>query len=137
MLTVGQLAKTCDVRTDTVRDYERIGMIGEASRTDAGYRKFDESATERIRFIKNAQALGFSLEEIRRLLDLRSDGAGDCSGVRALAEAKISDLERQIGQMRLLKRELEKLVDDCPGDGVPLESCTILASLISSQKPKK
>ena len=74
LLTVGQLARASDVRADTVRYYERIGMIGEAERTDAGYRKFDDSAAERIRFIKNAQSLGFTLEEIN--LGVRSKVKG-------------------------------------------------------------
>ena len=131
MLTVGQLAKACDVRTDTVRYYERIGMIGKASRTEAGYRKFDNRAAERIRFIKNAQALGFSLDEIRRLIELADAQTSDCSEVRRFAKTKIKDLEKQIREMRALKRELAKLVENCSGEGVPLEECNILAKLTS------
>jgi len=72
LLTVSQLAKATEVGADTVRYYERIGIIGEAERTGAGYRKFDEQAADRIRFIKNAQEMGFSLDEIKELMQLLS-----------------------------------------------------------------
>ena len=132
LVTVGQLAKACDVRADTVRYYEKIGMIDEASRTGSGYRKFDEDAAERIRFIKNAQALGFTLEEIRRLIDLAGSCADDCTGIRQFAESKVAELESQIRKMQKLKRELTKLVEECAGEGVGLDDCKILAR-ISSQ----
>lgn len=135
MLTVGQLAKACDVRADTVRYYERIGMIDEASRTEAGYRKFADSATERVRFIKNAQTLGFSLDEIKKLIELADSNSSDCSEVRQFAEAKIGELDKQIRQMRAFKRELAKLVENCAGKGVPLEGCKILAKLNSKLEP--
>ena len=131
MFTVGQLAKACDVRTDTVRYYERIGMIGEATRTEAGDRKFGETAAEQIRFIKNAKALGFSLEEIKQLLELANRGASDCAEIREFAEAKIKTLEKKIRQMHIIKRELEQLVAECPGEGIPIEFCNILAKMNS------
>lgn len=131
LLTVGQLAKACEVRADTVRYYERIGMIGEAKRTDAGYRKFDEKAAERIRFIRNAQGLGFSLDEIKELLTLANDESSDCSAIREFAEDKVALLEKQIRQMRAFKRELQHLADSCPEDGTPMDSCKILARMNS------
>jgi len=131
LLTVSQLAKATDVGADTVRYYERIGMIEEAERTDSGYRKFNGEAQERVRFIKNAQALGFSLDEIKRLIALSEESSADCSEIKAFAEEKVQDLDRQIRQMRAMKRELEKLATDCPGDGVPMESCNILARMNS------
>jgi DNA-binding transcriptional MerR regulator len=132
LLTVSQLAKATEVRADTVRYYERIGMIGEVERTGAGYRKFDERAAERVRFIKNAQGMGFSLDEIKQLLELASDeGAADCSAVRDFARQKAADLEKQIRQMRAFKRELETLAAACPDGGRPLESCKVLARMNS------
>ena len=118
-----------------MRYYERIGMIGEASRTDSGYRKFDEETADRIRFIKNAQSLGFTLDEIRQLIELADSGRPDCSGVREFAEAKIEELDEQIRQMRALKRELAKLAASCPGEGVPLSGCNILARMNSKLEP--
>lgn len=131
MLTVGQLAKVCDVGADTVRYYERIGLIDAAHRTDAGYRQFPRAVAERIRFIKNAQALGFELQEIKRLLTL-SGGDSDCSDIRQLAEDKILTLEEQLCHIHSLKRELQTLVRDCSGEGVPLKDCNILAKLNST-----
>ena len=138
LLTVSQLAKATEVRADTVRYYERIGMIGEAERTGAGYRKFDEQAAERVRFIKNAQGMGFTLDEIKQLLELASDeGASDCSAVRDFAREKAADLEKQIRQMRAFKRELEALADSCPGEGQDLGSCKILARMNSKLSSKR
>jgi DNA-binding transcriptional MerR regulator len=134
MLTVGQLAKASEVGADTVRYYERIGMIGEANRTDAGYRKFDQGAAKRIRFIKNAQSMGFSLDEIKDLLKLAEDEGANCSGICEFAREKIGDLDKQIRQMRAFKRELEELVTACSGDGRPIGSCKILARMNSTLK---
>lgn len=134
MLTVGQLAKACEVRVDTVRYYERIGMIGEADRTDAGYRKFNEEAAERIHFIKSAQGMGFTLDEIKELLNLAEDDGANCSDICKFAREKIGDLEKQIRQMRAFKRELEDLVTACSGDGRPIKSCKILARMNSKLK---
>ena len=135
MLTVGQLAKACDVRADTVRYYERIGMIDEACRSDSGYRKFADETANRIRFIKNAQSLGFTLDEIRRLIELADLESSDCSEVRQFAETKITAIEEQIRQLRALKQELKKLVTSCPGEGVPIDGCNILARMTSNLEP--
>lgn len=138
LLTVSQLAKATEVRADTVRYYERIGMIDEAERTGAGYRKFNEQAAERVRFIKNAQGMGFTLDEIKRLLELASDeNSADCSGIRDFAREKVADLEKQMRQMRAFKRELEALADACPGDGQPLGACKILARMNSKLSSKR
>ena len=138
LLTVSQLAKATDVGADTVRYYERIGMIGEAERTGAGYRKFDEQAVERVRFIKNAQGMGFTLDEIKQLLELASDERSqDCSAICDFARRKVADLESQIRQMRAFKRELETLADSCSGVGQPLESCKILARMNSKLSSKR
>lgn len=137
LLTVSQLAKATDVRADTVRYYERIGMIGETERTGAGYRKFDEQAAERVRFIKNAQGMGFTLDEIKQLLELASDERSeDCSAIRDFARQKVADLESQIRQMRAFKSELETLADSCSDEGQPLESCKILARMNSKLSSK-
>jgi DNA-binding transcriptional MerR regulator len=132
LLTVSQLAKATEVRADTVRYYERIGMICEAGRTDSGYRKFDEQAAERIRFIKNAQEMGFSLDEIKELMRLASNDASDCSAISEFARLKVAELEDRMRKMRRFKRELEELVDACSG-GSPLGSCKILAKLNSTE----
>ena len=137
LLTVSQLAKATDVRADTVRYYERIGMIGEAERTGAGYRKFDEQSVERVRFIKNAQAMGFTLEDIKQLLQLASgERSADCSAISDFARQKVADLEDQIRQMRAFKRELESLADSCASGG-QLDSCKILARMNSKLSSKR
>lgn len=130
LLTVSQLARATEVGADTVRYYERIGIIGEASRTDSGYRKFDGQAADRIRFIKNAQEMGFSLDEIKELMRLADDDAADCSAVSEFARRKADELEDRIRKMRRFKRELDELVDACSGSN-PLGSCKILARINS------
>ena len=132
LLTVSQLAKATEVGADTVRYYERIGIIGEAERTGAGYRKFDEQAADRIRFIKNAQEMGFSLDEIKELMQLANGGASDCSAISEFARSKVTELDERMRKMRRFKKELEELVDAC-ADGNPLGSCKILAKLNSAE----
>ena len=137
LLTVSQLAKATDVRADTVRYYERIGMIGEAERTGAGYRKFDEQSVERVRFIKNAQTMGFTLEDIKQLLELASgEQSEDCSAICDFARQKVADLDDHIRQMRAFKRELTSLADSCASEG-PLDSCKILARMNSKLSSKR
>ncbi len=86
-LLIGQVAKLAGVKSDTVRFYERTGLLPRPTRTAAGYRVYDEAATRQLRFVKKAQALGFSLDEIRRILNLRGGGRKTCDRVLAIAEA--------------------------------------------------
>jgi len=127
-LTIGQLAKHAGVGVPTVRFYERKGLLPEPARRASGYREYDFEAGRRIRFIRQAQELGFSLQEVSELLDLRMDQAGTCADVRAKAAQKITSIDAKLGSLRRMRRTLTQLVDSCPGDA-PLDRCPILEAL--------
>jgi MerR family transcriptional regulator, copper efflux regulator len=127
-LTIGRLAKLGGVNVETVRYYERKGLLTTPPRTPAGYRVFPNDAARRLQFIKRAKQLGFSLNEIRELLSLRRKPGTNQSHIRARAKAKIADIELKIHGLKAMKGALTKLAGRCKGCG-PLPDCPILESL--------
>ncbi len=127
-LTIGELAKHGRVNLETIRYYERIGLIVDPPRTNAGYRIFSPEAVRRVRFIKRAQELGFSLKEIKELLDLRISTDSTCADVQIRAQAKLSDINEKIRTLQAMKKTLEQLNAACSGKGAVSE-CVILESL--------
>src|SRR5216683_1860364 len=109
-LTIGELAKRAHVNRETVRYYERRRLLPRPSRSISGYRVFNEDAVRRLRFIRHAQELGFSLNEIRELLALRVKSVDTCDRVRERAEAKIVDIEKKIGALQHMNEALSELV---------------------------
>ncbi len=130
-LTIGALARRAGVGVETVRFYEREGLLARPIRPGRGYRKYPESAIERIHFIRHAQSLGFSLEDIAGLLALRLTAGASCAAVRGRAAAKLADVEARIAKLEEIRCALEKLVAACPGRGA-LATCTILEALEAS-----
>src|SRR2546426_3972079 len=114
-LRTAELARRGGVNLETIRYYERKGLLPKPPRTPAGYRTFDAEAVRRLRFIKQAQALGFSLKEIRGLLALRLDPRASCADVRRRAEAKMADIEDKLRALRAMKRALVRLTAACAG----------------------
>jgi len=112
-LLIGQVASAAGVGVETLRYYERRGIIAEPARTASGYRCYPPEVVRVVRFIKRAQALGFSLAEIEVLLDLRDDRSASCTEVKALAEAKIDDLDGRVRDLTALRAALEALVRSC------------------------
>src|SRR5258708_35641981 len=106
-LQIGQLAKLAGVRADTVRFYERDGLLARPERSPAGYRIYDEAAVKRLRFIKQAQALGFSLDEIRRILSLRGRGKETCRCVIAMAQATLVETEQKLEELQKFRDALK------------------------------
>ena len=127
-LTIGQVAAQCGVGVETVRFYEREGLIAQPSRPESGFREYPPDAVGRIRFIQRSKALGFSLMEIGDLLSLRVDQATTCPEVRKRAEAKIGDIEKKIESLLGMKRALEKLTAACR-KREPTGECPILEAL--------
>ena len=127
-LTTGTLARRGRVNLETVRYYERQGLLPRPPRLPSGYRVFPEDAVRRIHFIKRAQQLGFSLQEIKDLLGLRVNPRTTCADVRRRAEAKIGDIDEKVRALEAMKKALEKLVAACAGRG-PAGECPILESL--------
>jgi MerR family mercuric resistance operon transcriptional regulator len=131
-LTIGQLAKRAEVNIQTVRYYERRGLMPEPPRRESGYRQYPHDAVVRIQFIKHAKELGFSLKEISELLSLRVDPYTSCGDVKRRAEAKIAEIEDKIRALRRMKKALSRLAATCRGDG-PTSECPILEALASEK----
>lgn len=129
VLTRGQVARRSGVGAETVRFYERRGLIEKPPRTASGYRQFPQEVVPRIRFIKRAQQLGFSLREIKELLALRVDSRTTCAEVRQRTQTKIADIEERIRELQRMKRALVRLVAACQRGGGPVSQCPILESL--------
>ena len=121
-LTIGKLAKQTEVTIETIRHYQRIGLLAEPAKPADGYRVYSTDAIARIRFIKRAQQAGFTLKEIATLLSL--DGA-HCADVRQLAEQKCRQIDQQIRDLTALRQVLESLVNDCQ-QTAPAAHCAIL-----------
>jgi MerR family copper efflux transcriptional regulator len=127
-LTIGQVARSAGVGVETVRFYERRGLLREPPRRPSGYRSYPKEAIDGLRFIRKAKDLGFSLNEIRDLLALRLRPGTSCSEVKRAASAKVIDVEDKIRGLKKIRRVLLTLVDACPETG-PLTACPILNAL--------
>ena len=127
-MTIGKIAKEARVSRDTVRYYERLGLIKPLARTHSNYRLYTEEEIERLKFIKRAQELGFSLGEIKKLLLLQDDPNTTKAEIKAFTEAKIRDIKRKIQELTRMLHALEELAQQCDGHG-PLEECPILEAL--------
>ena len=127
-LTIGRLAKEAGVNLETVRFYERRGLLPRPPRSASGYRLFPVEAARRLRFIRRAQELGFSLKEVGELLSLRVSRRTTSAAIRARAEAKVADIQEKIRSLESMKKTLQKLTKVCDGCA-PLAECPILDSL--------
>lgn len=123
---IGQLARQNGVPIDTVRHYERIGLLKPAVRLASGYRRYGEAEQKRLRFIRRAKALGFTLDEIEGLLSLSA--SRNVSKVRQAASERLADIERRIGELARVRDSLRQLIAACPGHG-RAEECPILNAL--------
>ena len=128
LMTRGELAKHGRVNRETIRFYERSGLLPLPARSNSGYRLFAPAAVQRIRFIKRAQAVGFSLEEIHVLLDLKFAPEATCGDVREMVDDKISDIDQKIAVLQAMRDELSALFVECPGGDRPTDECPILES---------
>jgi len=128
-LTIGKLAAAAGVGIDTVRFYERAGLLKKPARTPSGYRKYTASDAARLRFVRRAKALGFSLDEISELLRL-NDGGGRRKAVRALAERRLTEIEQRLAELERMRTSLRHLVRDCHGDG-SLKGCPIIEAVLA------
>lgn len=127
-LKIGEAARRGGVNLQTIRYYEREGLLPQAPRLASGYRTFGDETVRRVRFIKRAQELGFTLTEIRELLSLRVDAKRDRAEVRALAREKIREMEEKIRTLEAMREALQHLVKKCSGHG-PASECPILEAL--------
>ena len=133
-LTIGKVADLAGVNTETLRYYERQGIVPKPSRTQANYRVYSGDTVRRVRFVKRAQELGFSLAEIAELLSLRARRDAPCGAVRERAVAKIASIDEKIVALQAMRAALTKLVGECASSGGPLSECPILEALDSNGK---
>jgi len=128
-MTIGKVAKKSGVGVETVRFYEKKNLISQPPRPlFGGFRIYPAETVERIRFIRQAQDLGFSLREIKELLSLRLDPEADCTDVRERAQDKLKEITRKIIAMEGIQSALEKLIEACPGEG-ELQVCSIIDAI--------
>jgi Hg(II)-responsive transcriptional regulator len=129
-LTSGQLAKAANVNTETLRYYERRGLMPEPPRRESGYRTYPQESVDRLNFIKGAQELGFSLEEIKELLALRVDETASSGEVRRRAQTKVAQIDAKIRKLQEMRDALDHLIEQCSGEG-PTSECPILDAMES------
>src|SRR6266542_3955235 len=127
-LSIGQVARQAGVGVETIRFYEREGLLEEPPRRASGYRQYSEQVVKRIHFIKRAQHLGFSLKEITELLLLRVDEHTSCEEVKQHTEAKIAEVERKLVELQRMRQALLQVAALCTGQG-PASACPMLDAL--------
>ncbi len=126
-LTIGMLGRATDTKVETIRYYERIGLLPSPGRSGGNYRSYGEAELGRLSFIRRARQLGFSLDQVRALLELSDDPRRDCATVDALARGHLAEVERKIADLAALQRELAAMIDSCHGGTVG--SCRIIEAL--------
>ena len=129
-MRIGELAKTCGVSVDTVRYYEKQGLMSSVHRSESGYRSYGHDAVDRLSFIHRAKNLGFTLNEIKELLTVSvSPEDYACSEVKQFTEEKLQQLEEKIRELQRIKYALQTLSDKCCGGDEPATQCSILDAL--------
>ena len=125
--TIGELGKATGTKVETIRYYERIGLLSKPERTSGNYRSYGKAELGRLSFIRRARDLGFPLDQVRALLSLSDDRTHDCATVDALARDHLIEVSRKIADLTALQRELTALLDSCKGGTV--EECRIIETL--------
>lgn len=128
-LTVGQLAKKAEINLETIRYYEKINLMPNPKRKESRYRIYDLNDLKRILFIKRAKELGFTLKEIKELLEMKIESKSTCGDVKHLAENKILDVEEKIKDLQKIKKVLNKLVSQCVNEEISMDECPILDTI--------
>ena len=127
-MNIGELARRAGVNTQTIRFYEREGLIPEPQRRASGYRQYPLAMVEHVRFIRAAKEVGFTLEEISELLSLRVRRGASCAGVRRRAEVKLAAIDTKLVQLKRMRAVLAQMVDSCSGR-CAIKDCAILEAI--------
>ncbi|GAC1438094.1 MAG: hypothetical protein NVSMB68_09890 [Thermoanaerobaculia bacterium] len=135
VMRIKEVADASGVGVETVRFYERKGLIEQPSRRSGSYRNYDDNVAARIRFVRLAQALGFTLVEVKELLSLRVDPRTSCADVKGRAEAKIADIDGKIASLRKMRGALLDITRTCSGAG-PTSECPILDFMAGNRAEK-
>lgn len=131
--TIGDLGKATNTKVETIRYYERIGLLPRPPRTTANYRSYGAAEMARLSFIRRSRDLGFSLDQVRALLALSDDRGCDCAGIDAIANQHLREVERKIADLTALGRELKAVIASCSGGTVA--ECRIIEALGPDQGP--
>ncbi|UZD58084.1 Zn(2+)-responsive transcriptional regulator [Shewanella algae] len=132
MYRIGELAKRFDIKADTLRFYEKHGLLAPSMRTDSGYRVYSDRDAERLKFILRAKAVGFTLGEIAELLSIELDKSNRaCSDVKGLVDDKLDKVQQKIAELNQFRQSLQLLSDTCCGGPESAEHCSILEALES------
>lgn len=126
---VGQLAKEAEFNVETIRYYEKLKLLPKPKRRESRYRIYNDTDLKRLLFIKRAKELGFSLKEIKELLELKIDSQAKCGDVKHLTEHKLKDIDNRISDLKKIRNVLVKLVEQCINEEVSLDECPILESI--------
>ena len=133
MYRIGELAKACHINNDTLRFYEKSGLLSPSSRTESGYRIYTETDKEILQFILRAKDVGFALSEIRELLSIEVNKADNaCADVKILVDIKLHSVEKKLAELSRFQTSLKRLSDACCGSSISAEHCTILEALESN-----
>jgi DNA-binding transcriptional MerR regulator len=133
-MKIGELARRVGLPIDTVRYYERNGLLPPPARRASGYREYEEADIPRLRFVLRAKHLGFSLIEIRELLELSDEHVGNVGNLKAAATAKLAEVEERLGQLTRIRDALRSMIQACPGHG-PVTECPIRSALLEDERP--
>ncbi|PWQ94407.1 MerR family transcriptional regulator [Leucothrix pacifica] len=136
MYSIGQLSKNTGVKVTTIRYYEEIGVLTEPERTQGHQRRYDVAALERLRFVKHARDLGFTIQAIESLIQLQESPEKSCKEATDIANEQLLDVRRRIKQLRSLEKELARIVKGCSGEGTS-QSCYVLAALADHELCEK
>jgi Cu(I)-responsive transcriptional regulator len=127
MLSIGTLAKRTGTKVQTIRYYEEIGILPEPGRTEGGQRRYVEDDLDRLAFVRHARQLGFTLEQIRELLDLSDNPTRSCADVDRIAHRQLKEVEVRIARLEALRKELRRMLQECRRDTVA--ECRVLEVL--------
>jgi MerR family transcriptional regulator, copper efflux regulator len=132
-MNIGEAAQAAGLTPKMIRDYESLGLIPQASRTESGYRQYTKRDVDMLRFIRQARSMSFSIKQVGRLLSLWSDAQRESRDVKALAQAQMAELDRKMAELASMKAALEQIASSCPGDHTA--DCPILTQLSANAAP--
>lgn len=125
---IGELARATDTKVVTIRYYEKIGLLPEPPRGDGNYRSYDGDSLNRLRFIRRCRQLGFSLDQVRELMELQAESSRSCAGVDEITAAHLGEIQRKIADLKSLETELRRIAQSCGGGGT-IADCRIIEAI--------
>ncbi|MCE0555651.1 MULTISPECIES: Zn(2+)-responsive transcriptional regulator [unclassified Motilimonas] len=135
MYRIGEMAARCGLKTDTLRFYEKSGLLVPSARNEAGYRLYNQNDEAKLHFILRAKSVGFSLDDIAELLSIRLESEEhSCAEPKLITDTKLAQVEAKIRELEIFRSSLQKLSDSCCGGAEPASHCSILEALAASDK---